>query len=78
VTGGDRVALQTTDGSFYTATYPVWFFDEQTWLRRIADAGFAVMLRWLAPGDTIRLDEGVVVYQGLLAVRDRAMTSSAS
>jgi hypothetical protein len=63
--------LQTTDGSFYTATYPVWFFDEQTWLRRLAVAGLAVKLRWWARNDTVHLDGEPVVYQGLLAVRDR-------
>jgi putative methyltransferase (TIGR04325 family) len=67
--GGDRIALQSVGDIDHPASLPVWFFDEEALLGRLAGAGLSIRLRWWAPVDTVVFEDRPLVYQGLLAVR---------
>jgi putative methyltransferase (TIGR04325 family) len=44
---------------------PAWFFSEPVWRRRFASAGFAPILKWDTPEDTVVLDGTPIVCAGV-------------
>ncbi|MNY08418.1 hypothetical protein D3C86_1412720 [compost metagenome] len=67
----DRLTIQKTHPSVYSATYPAWFFSEAHWLRLFEEHGFVVRMRWQVPEDQLELDGVWRANEGFLLQRVR-------
>ena len=47
----DLIAIQVVPASYTDTRYPGWKFAANTWLPRLAQAGFEPVLQWLVPED---------------------------
>jgi putative methyltransferase (TIGR04325 family) len=65
----DRLTVQTVPVASGQARYPAWFLSDATWLRRFAEQGFQVDLRWSVPEDGATLDHAPVAFSGLVVRR---------
>lgn len=57
----DLIAIQVVPASYTDTRYPGWTFAANTWLPRLAQAGFEPLLQWLVPEDrwtVLDLDSG--------------------
>jgi putative methyltransferase (TIGR04325 family) len=65
----DRLTVQTVQLRDRVTRYPAWFLSESAWLRRFAESGFEVALRWSVPEDVVHLEGAELRYAGLAVHR---------
>lgn len=66
--GRDRVTVQNVLHPEYRASYPAWFLDETTWIRRF-EQEWSIVLRWEVPEDTVHVFGRTFSNSGLLLRR---------